>query len=72
MRGIDDYGYRLSGSESDTPNEAPESEVVDSNPYPLEGKYVDEEDRERSVGRSYLARVTNIQVAYQTFRDVRD
>ena len=39
------------GSDSDQDDE-PESEEdsAESNPYPIEGKYIDEEDRERYVG----------------------
>ncbi|CAL1710020.1 unnamed protein product [Somion occarium] len=45
------------GSDSDNVNE-PESEEDDgeSNPYPLEGKYTDEADRERLLGLSEIER----------------
>ncbi|KAJ3553338.1 hypothetical protein NM688_g3667 [Phlebia brevispora] len=43
-------------SESESEGDGPESEEEDSNPYPLEGKYIDEEDRERLLGMSEIER----------------
>lgn len=34
-------------SDTDSENGASESEAENENPYPLEGKYVDEDDREK-------------------------
>ena len=40
--------------ETDSGEDGPESEEEDSDPYPLEGKYADEADRQRSVALSAL------------------
>lgn len=46
------------GSDSE-PGDEPESEEdsAESNPYPIEGKYIDEEDRERYVSPLLYTRV---------------
>ena len=62
------------GSDSDQDDE-PESEEdsAESNPYPIEGKYIDEEDRERYVDfpfHLYCIPVSN--VGHQAPRHVRN
>ena len=62
------------GSDSDQDDE-PESEEdsAESNPYPIEGKYIDEEDRERYVVfPSYLYCIPVSNVGYQAPRHVRN
>ena len=62
------------GSDSDQDDE-PESEEdsAESNPNPIEGKYIDEEDRERYVGVPfYLHCVPVSKVGYQAPRHVRN
>lgn len=39
--------FRMSGSDSESGDDATQSEEGETNPYPLEGKYIDEDDRER-------------------------
>lgn len=39
----------MSGLDSESASVGPESEEEETNPYPLDGKFTDEEDRERLV-----------------------
>lgn len=48
---MDVYTWEYSMGSDSEPGDEPESEEdsAESNPYPIEGKYIDEEDRERYV-----------------------
>ncbi|KAF9238923.1 hypothetical protein BU15DRAFT_88171 [Melanogaster broomeanus] len=62
---------KASVSVSDSDNE-PESEEKDVNPYPLEGKYEDEADRERLLSMSEIAREAILTDRLEQLQKIQD